>query len=90
MSQFLFCDRKMFLMIGSKEFVSYFYNHNKNLYGKFEFLENQCICHFQNCVGTVLELLDIQQIFFEFDTSFIPVLRVSYECHSITVYEHTI
>ena len=31
---------KMFFMIGSKEFVSYFYNHNKNLYNKFEFLEN--------------------------------------------------
>jgi len=28
---------------GSKEFVPYFYNHNKNLYNKFEFLENYCI-----------------------------------------------
>jgi len=30
-------------MTGSKEFVSYFYNHNKNLYNKFEFLENYFI-----------------------------------------------
>jgi len=30
----------MFFMIGSQGFVSYFYNHNKNLYNKFEFLEN--------------------------------------------------
>jgi len=29
----------MFFMIGSKEFVPYFYNHNKNLYNKFEFLK---------------------------------------------------
>jgi len=33
-------------MTGSKEFVSYFYNHNKNLYNKFEFLENYCIYTF--------------------------------------------
>jgi len=30
----------MFFMTGFKIFVSYFYNHNKNLYNKFEFLEN--------------------------------------------------
>jgi len=35
-----FCGRKIFLMASSKEFVLYFYNHNKNLYNKFEFLEN--------------------------------------------------
>jgi len=29
---------KIFFMTGSKEFVPYFYNHNKNLYNKFEFL----------------------------------------------------
>jgi len=32
--------KKMFLMADSKEFVHYFYNYNKNLYNKFEFLEN--------------------------------------------------
>jgi len=26
-----------------KEFVPYFYNHNKNLYNKFEFLKNYYI-----------------------------------------------
>jgi len=36
----IFFSRKMFLMIFSKEFVLYFYNHNKFLYNKFEFLEN--------------------------------------------------
>ena len=30
----------MFLMTGSKGFVHCFYNHNKNLNNKFEFLEN--------------------------------------------------
>ena len=40
MFQIIFWSRKMFFIIGSKEFVSYFYNHNKNLYNKFEFLEN--------------------------------------------------
>jgi len=30
----------MFIMVDSKGFVSYFCNHNKNLYNKFEFLEN--------------------------------------------------
>jgi len=30
----------MFFMVGLKGFVPYFYNHNKNLYNKFEFLEN--------------------------------------------------
>ena len=32
-------------MTGSKEFV-YYYNHNKNLYNKFEFLENYYIYTF--------------------------------------------
>jgi len=36
-----FCwSRKMFFMSGSKGSVPYFYNHNKNVYNKFEFLEN--------------------------------------------------
>ena len=29
-----------FLMTDLKEFVHCFYNHNKNLYNKFEFLKN--------------------------------------------------
>jgi len=32
-----FGSRNIFFMTGSKEFVPYFYNHNKNLYNKFEF-----------------------------------------------------
>jgi len=36
----------IFFMTSSKEFVPYFYNHNKNLYDKFEFLENYCIYTF--------------------------------------------
>jgi len=32
--------RKMFFMTGSKDFVPYFYNYNKNLYNKFDFLKN--------------------------------------------------
>jgi len=36
----IFLAEKIFLMTGSKEFVFYFYNHNKILYNKFEFLEN--------------------------------------------------
>jgi len=40
MFQFFFCSRKMFLMANSKKFVPYFYNHNKNLYNKFEIWEN--------------------------------------------------
>ena len=39
-------NRHMFFMAGSKGFTPYFYNHNKNLYNKFEFLENSCISHF--------------------------------------------
>jgi len=35
-----FLSRKMFFMISSKRFISYFYNYNKNLHYKFEFLEN--------------------------------------------------
>ena len=31
---------QFFLNIGSKDFVPYFYNYNKNLYNKFEFLKN--------------------------------------------------
>ena len=42
-------------MTDSKEFVPYFYNHNKNLYNKFEFLENYYIYNFLNYVRTVLE-----------------------------------
>ena len=30
----------MFSLTNSKEFISYFYNHNKNLYNKFEILKN--------------------------------------------------
>jgi len=30
----------MFFKTGSKRFVSYFYNHNENVFNKFEFLEN--------------------------------------------------
>jgi len=48
-----FGSRKMFFMTSSKEFVSYFYNYNKNLYNKFEFLKNYCIYFFQNCVKTI-------------------------------------
>jgi len=36
----VFFSKKMFFMADSKWFVSYFYNHNKNLYNKFEFLKN--------------------------------------------------
>jgi len=41
-----FGSKKIFFMTSSKEFVPYFYNHNKNLYNKFEFLENYCIYTF--------------------------------------------
>jgi len=34
-----FGSKKIFFMIGSKEFVPYFYNYNKNLYNKIKFLE---------------------------------------------------
>jgi len=34
MFQIIFWSRKMFFMTGSQEFVSYFYNHNNNLYNK--------------------------------------------------------
>jgi len=33
---------KIFFMSGLKELVPYFYNHNKNLSKKIEFLENYC------------------------------------------------
>jgi len=36
----IFFSIKMYFMTGSKGFVPYFYNHNKNLYNKFEFLKN--------------------------------------------------
>jgi len=36
----LFFSKKMFFMADSKGFVHYFYNHTKNVYNKFEFLEN--------------------------------------------------
>ena len=39
MTKFFVYARKMFLMTGSKGFVPYFYNHNKNLYNKFEFFK---------------------------------------------------
>jgi len=41
-----FGSRKIFFMTGSKEFVPYFYNNNKNLYNKFEFLKNYCVYTF--------------------------------------------
>jgi len=41
-----FFENMMFFITGSKEFVPYFYNHNKNLYNKFKFLENYCIYPF--------------------------------------------
>ena len=34
---YFFKNRKMFFIIGSKEFILYFYNYNKNLYNKFKF-----------------------------------------------------
>ena len=40
MLQIIFLSRKMFFKTYSKGFVFYFYNHNKNLYNKFVFLEN--------------------------------------------------
>ena len=43
----IFSSIKIFFIVGSKifvpyfyRFISYFHNHNKNLYNKFEFLEN--------------------------------------------------
>jgi len=33
-------------MTDSKEFISYFYKHNKNLSNKLEFLRNYCIYPF--------------------------------------------
>ena len=36
----VFFSRKIFFMLGTKGFVPYLYSHNKNLYNKFEFLEN--------------------------------------------------
>jgi len=64
-----FFSRKIFSIAGSKISIHYFCNHTKNLYNKFEFLKK-----------LVLELSEIQQIFFELDTSPIRVLRVSYKC----------
>jgi len=43
MFQIFFGSMKIFFITGSKKFVSYFYNHNKDLYNKFKFLENYCI-----------------------------------------------
>ena len=40
MFQIIFQNKMIFFMTDPKRFVSYFYNHNKNLYNKFEFLEN--------------------------------------------------
>jgi len=40
MFQIIFWRRKIFFMTSLKGFVSYFYNYNKNLYNKFEFLKN--------------------------------------------------
>ena len=40
MFQIIFWNKNMFFMAGSKKIVYYFYNHNKNLCNKFEFLEN--------------------------------------------------
>ena len=37
---YIFLAEICFFMADSKGFVPYFYNHNKNLYNKFEFLEN--------------------------------------------------
>jgi len=42
----IFGSKNIVFMTGSKEFVPYFYNHNKNLYNKFEFLENYYIYTF--------------------------------------------
>ena len=41
-----FGSMKILFKTRSKEFVPYFYNHNKNLYNKFELLENYCIYTF--------------------------------------------
>ena len=46
MFQIFFRAKRCFFMTCSKKFVSYFYNHNKILYNKFEFLENYCIYPF--------------------------------------------
>ena len=40
MFQIFFGTERCFFMASSKEFVSYFYNYNKNLYNKFKLLEN--------------------------------------------------
>jgi len=37
----------MFFMTSSKEFVLYFYNHNKKLYNKLEFLKNYLFIFFK-------------------------------------------
>jgi len=34
MFQIIFWSEKIFFIIGSQGFVSYFYNHNNNLYNK--------------------------------------------------------
>ena len=46
MFQIYFLTENFFFTADSKRFVLYFYNHNKNLYNKFEFLENKCISPF--------------------------------------------
>ena len=40
MTKFFSLWQKNVFMTDSKKLVTYFYNHNKNLYNKFEFLEN--------------------------------------------------
>jgi len=42
----IFWEQEVIFMTGSKKFVPYFYNHNKNVYNKFEFLKNYCIYPF--------------------------------------------
>jgi len=44
----IFFSRKMFIIVGSKGFVPYFYNDNTKLYNKFEFLQNYTSTKFFN------------------------------------------
>ena len=37
---FSFFSKKIFFMIGLKIFISYSYNHTKNLLNKFEYIKN--------------------------------------------------
>ena len=78
MFQIFFWRKKYFFMIGSKGFVSHFYNHNTNSYNKFEFYKINVFFFFKIMLKSCYNCQKFNKSFLNWTLN----RYVSYECHT--------